>query len=397
MAQVELTLSEYLRHANPEIERDQLRNGTNTKSLSRRIKLDRPDAIKEWEDFGLSTLDAVCGGALSPQLTHRYLLNKHPVLPKLPFCEIHDEDSLECLLGLWSWQVVSNALAAVQKDSLRHPSGELVYMVRGGQAYHPGGGVKKAEGLKKDRPTRPDWAGIRRPDHDSHVLDVSSKHKTILPGDTKLSSKWTSHKIPPELPPGMLIQDWYQPIGQLYKYCTKSNARYGYLITDYELVVFRIDLDNSDGTERAILRYKSIPWKSETHAALEDPEHMTVNLALWLLHLAAAWNGKLAADEQTLKARLSQLETNPRASERIRSQDPTTSTETISEGRTTTKTPNASFRSETSGIRAQFSGASLDNEEKEASRSLSRQVRKRGLEAVSKEESPPRRRRGRKP
>ncbi|KAL8762103.1 MAG: hypothetical protein Q9184_001848 [Pyrenodesmia sp. 2 TL-2023] len=383
MAQVELTLSEYLRHANPQIERDQCRKGSNTRSLKGRTPFEQPNDIKEWDDFGLSALDAVCGGALSPQLTRRYLLNKHPVLPRLPFCEIHDEDSLECLLGLWSWQVVSNALAAVQKDSLRHPSGDSVYMVRGGQAYHPGGGVKKAEGLKEDRPTRPDWAGIRRPGQDSLVLQISSKHKTILPGDTKLSSKWTSHKIPPVLPPAFSTQDWYQPIGQLYKYCTKSNARYGYLITDYELVVFRIDLVNTDGKERVIIRYKSIPWKSEIHAALEDPEHMTVNLALWLLHLAAAWDGKLAADEQTLKARLGQpVKTNPRASERIRNQTPTTSARTVSEDWTTTQTQNASFRSETSCIRARFSGTSLDNEEGEASQSSSGQVRKRELEAV---------------
>lgn len=55
-------------------------------------------------------------------------------LPHLPFCEIHDEDSLEALLIKWNQSVVSDALDVTQKLSGADQAQAKICMVRGGQA-----------------------------------------------------------------------------------------------------------------------------------------------------------------------------------------------------------------------------------------------------------------------
>jgi hypothetical protein len=75
--------------------------------------------------------------------------------------------------------------------------------------------------------------------------------------------------------------------------------RYGYLITDKELVVFRIGpaddrIPHSSQkelrqavAENSIVEWQSIPWENHGDSKL------TVNLALWVLHILAANNGLL--------------------------------------------------------------------------------------------------------
>ncbi len=88
----------------------------------------------------------------------------------------------------------------------------------------------------------PNWGAVK-----NSTIDVKSKGKAknILPGDTKLSSKWSSSTINPgDIEKHDVRQDWYQPIAQIFTYCVRNNARYGYLITDKELVVIRVGPEN---------------------------------------------------------------------------------------------------------------------------------------------------------
>ncbi|KAL9098862.1 MAG: hypothetical protein Q9163_005555 [Psora crenata] len=184
--------------------------------------------------------------------------------------------------------------------------------------------------------------------------------KTLLPADTKLSHKWSSKEIIPgeyqaELggPP-----PWMLPLSQVFTYCVNANARYGYIITDEELLVLRVrpyvdmDQDTQSSTESqtqtyhpaqysessvedpesiraeaankrtgvsGVLEYRAIPWKKEDwkdwgvrrvrrslriaerkkdteneedqeDREMEDDQEdgeMTINLALWWLHMLA--------------------------------------------------------------------------------------------------------------
>lgn len=142
----------------------------------------------------------------------------------------------------------------------------------------------------------PDWAG----------MSDAQGENNILPGDTKLSRNWESKDIPTIVhEDGTLINlndakegiALVAPLKQLLHYCIQSDMRYGYFITDKELVVFRVGPEHKrrsdDGitfemTDSAIMEWQSIPWK--THG---KDNQMTVNIGLWVLHLLAANNGAL--------------------------------------------------------------------------------------------------------
>lgn len=184
----------------------------------------------------------------------------------------------------------------------------------------------------------PDWAGTQE-------AAVSAEHKAdkprnILPGDTKVSTKWTSAKIEiGPVPKSKKKVGWIESLGQIFTYCTKANARYGYFITDKELVVFRICIDNDSDTdqqssqaqkrlkvldpsldvkdvealqlidktpaERAktngVLEYKAIPWANYLHHPDAHDKDLTVNLALWWLHIMAAESSSIEEDYPPLK------------------------------------------------------------------------------------------------
>lgn len=167
----------------------------------------------------------------------------------------------------------------------------------GGQAEWP------AKGLE------PDWAGIKT--GGEHEVD---KPKNILPGDTKVSKKWTSAGIESgDVPDFDKKPGWIESLGQIFTYCTKANARYGYFITDEELVVFRIRpriearTDKPDNTpaqqaeKDGVLEFKSIPWENHSPDPDADNDNLTVNLALWWLHIMAAESSSIEEQYPPLK------------------------------------------------------------------------------------------------
>ena len=70
------------------------------------------------------------------------------------------------------------------------------------------------------------------------------------------------------------------PLRQIATYCRYAETRYGYIITQNELVairVRRIGPPNPDETCHAAIEYRSIPW------AASGSQKLTVNLAIWAL------------------------------------------------------------------------------------------------------------------
>ncbi|CAF9925980.1 MAG: hypothetical protein ALECFALPRED_003266 [Alectoria fallacina] len=247
---------------------------------------------RAWEDFELDSLGSIYGGALREVLQHQFVLRDISGIPQYPFCEIHNEDSLESLLAKWNHCVVSDALSKSQDHlSGRFSTLNEVYMVRAGQAQYPG----------LDASYRPDWGAVQpsiRP----------GKPSTILPGDTKLSEKWRSDKIK-RGPAKMTFMEgeWLRPLAQIYTYYIKANMRYGNITTDKELVVTRVkpmlpngsqairgmptsldDIPADRALESGMLEYKPIPWNSNDDTQLSEPKAMTVNLGLWWLLIMVA-------------------------------------------------------------------------------------------------------------
>ena len=64
------------------------------------------------------------------------------------------------------------------------------------------------------------------------------KYFNMLPGDTKLSAKWSpGMRYSPD--PGERGQ-WSLVVSQISHYSSKLDTRYGFIITDKHLVVFRV-------------------------------------------------------------------------------------------------------------------------------------------------------------
>lgn len=137
--------------------------------------------------------------------------------------EIYDEDSFEH--NVLSKKVYPSVNAALQKAlemldvGLGQDSLSEINLGRGGRTYYNPSG---------DSGHRPDWALCSR----LHMTDTLA-YLNLLPGDTKLSIKWSSDDFPDDL------TAWRNPVRQILHYCEKAKVRYGYIITDEELVVMR--------------------------------------------------------------------------------------------------------------------------------------------------------------
>ncbi|KAK2036349.1 hypothetical protein LZ31DRAFT_616197, partial [Colletotrichum somersetense] len=81
----------------------------------------------------------------------------------------------------------------------------------------------------------PDWGLVAR-------SRVDGKYHNHLPGDTKLSAKWS-----PEMQKSQknsVREQWKLPVSQVNTYAADSGCRYGYIITDDLLVVLRFSKEN---------------------------------------------------------------------------------------------------------------------------------------------------------
>lgn len=306
MARDTLTLHEYLRIPNPTVNLDNSWTGTNTKSGPSMT----PSEIKEWKDFTYSTLQAIYGELLKLEMRSQDLPNFSLHLP-FHLSKIQDEDSLEALLIRWNNAVVSCALSVAQRSDgviraeiAGHRAGEI-FMARGGHAFIPG--------RKAQKGSRPDWAGIIPSEgYQDRTIDNRKSCINVLPGDSKLSTKWSSSGDPNSL-------EFKKPFSQIFNYCDSAEVRYGYLLTPEELVVVRVsrkpshEVSNSrPSSQRAkrpgtsewkkaqekdpfskelqkqnqgVLEYKSIPWDDGSQ---RQEASLSVNLALWWLHMMAA-------------------------------------------------------------------------------------------------------------
>ena len=329
MATIKQSLGDYLRRENPTLVRGACSTGSNT--TSRVVEYLVPDHIKDWTDFRYESLCSMYGGVLSQVLESEFQCQDFSAIPQKPFREIHDESSLESLLTKWNHSVVSEALSKAQERLYANHSDKTIYMARGGQSHIP-------QLVKEKR--FPDWAGIQPALSRVDVQGTRVSSINILPGDTKVSKKWLSEDIVDgALDTDYTPDNWQRPLKQIYTYCVRANARYGYIITDKELVVVRIGPSSQEKSptstqessqgfdvtqtipeitedksswdcfehdeeydyalptpyfrklkrDGGVLEYKAIPWgKGNGGKSRRAHDPMTVNLALWWLHIMAS-------------------------------------------------------------------------------------------------------------
>lgn len=299
---MEKSLFSYLMHEAPQLRTcngggkpkklEDSTHGSNTKTMT----WVAPVSIRRWRDFDLKTLITMYNNILR----HKQGRLEPPTIDPL-FMNIWDEGAVESFIYDWNSKVVCQALKETQE--LRGQQNRL-WMVRGCFAQ------------KLGKNFSPDWAAISTI---GDRCEMTKLETSILPGDTKISTKWNfsaglkegtieegSTRWRPEDRP-----QWFKPLAQIFTYCCRLRARYGYVITDKELLAVRIgpgpDSPRTGGPmsmERAqlsqtelngILEFAAVQWD---HGVQQDvgvmdssdgagKSKMSVNLALWWLHLLA--------------------------------------------------------------------------------------------------------------
>ncbi|EFW13357.1 conserved hypothetical protein [Coccidioides posadasii str. Silveira] len=95
------------------------------------------------------------------------------------------------------------------------------------------------------------------------------------PGDLKVSWKWESSYRTSQIPAER--REYLQVLSQVNYYMEQHDARYGYVLSDTELVpIKRLEARGN------LLVARAIPWEAE------GPERLTVLLGLWYLGMLSA-------------------------------------------------------------------------------------------------------------
>lgn len=272
----EETLLDYLNRPNPTIvrlegvedEKPPKKSNTNTRSWN------KPTEIARWKEFDFETMMSIYDKVLRCTAVRKHISIESNDL------KAGGEEGIGRVIGKWNRAIVCEALEE-SRQHYQRPSG--VTMVFRDQAQEAPGPSCKVK-------YRPDWATILTDMEQSWL----QKPPSIMPGDTKCSWKWTSHEIR-EGPVTHVPKQWMLPLSQIFTYCLRLKTRYGYLITDEELVVVRVgpceDSPRTNGPRQrnlaleqlesnGKLEFESIAWNSVSR--------MSVNMALWWMHLQAA-------------------------------------------------------------------------------------------------------------
>jgi len=176
-----------------------------------------------WRDFTAENLHAMFTDVVESEWTVRGDLH----VAQTPWDgEIFDEDELEHTV--LSAHIMPPVNAALQHATryLKQPFG--INLGRAGRTYYEPGG---------DRRYKADW-GLCSNDRISEFDGGGYLYLNLMPGDSKLSNKWKSSYYTD--PRGRA--HWKDPVRQILQYCIQSASRYGFIITDEELVVVRVGI-----------------------------------------------------------------------------------------------------------------------------------------------------------
>lgn len=322
------SIFEYLTAKNPDLVYEEQKNATQSMTRS----WYKPRYVRLWEEFSFETMERVFDGKLMEECRRgRRLPYPVPRLhPKLD-CIENGEPATVNILMRWTRSMVITALQEV--DGAFNP----IFWVPGkthadtsisdsaliDTSSAPDAVVVRIDNLRRRSqvqtvpskrrplPPRPDGAGISSGRRGNSNINR-------LPCEIKPGSKWTSEKLAAgdlTKANGEFLHRGRQalPIVQIYHYCVKAKARYGFLITSKEILVMRIKpMDKKPGSGTAaetrggpnalykelkfngLMEYKAIPW--ENHCSLAagqaegDYRELTINLSLWILSVLAGNN-----------------------------------------------------------------------------------------------------------
>lgn len=164
--------------------------------------------------------------------------------------EIVDEDKVDSVAENWNVDCIREALKTGAAE-IRGTSTPDITMKK---KYLKFSRVKR-------KPLEPDMAIFLR----------DSKNTALAIGDNKCSTKWQYSQLFYKPPATVFL-----PFRQVVTYCRAGRTRYGWIMTDAELVVIRVFLAHGS-TDHYKVEHAMVPWINSGEGIL------TVNLAIWWL------------------------------------------------------------------------------------------------------------------
>ncbi|ETS85072.1 hypothetical protein PFICI_03097 [Pestalotiopsis fici W106-1] len=303
------TFLEYLTQPNPQPivhtkEGSSTRTGTNY----------GPDRCVKWEDFTWENLRATLGNVLRQPMPEPRIADASEVPPEKR--DIFREDSVTQLAVAWNEPVLRHAFGGThaalcrKKPANSFRQGKIHFAANTGR-----GNTKNHKGEEQE----PDWCVYQE------VPGFYPFYPNIVPGDSKSSKKWKSEWVNSKKP--MLRKRAQHVMTQITKYMWESRTRYGFIISEEELVLVRLSVfvreqvagagvenlnrsfENFDDEQRVgssdddadqisnppsnasfaessrktglQVEYTVVPWKAS------GTDILTMNLALWWLPVLA--------------------------------------------------------------------------------------------------------------
>lgn len=243
------TMSEVLTRINPE-----LRLTATSRSLT--YPQDWwPDVVSsnlsEWKEFSYENLISGWGHILEDPT-----IVKGEVEEEIPDSQrsISDEDKVDSIVLLWNIKILREPLK-LGAQILRPNSNHDIVIDKHKRS------IRTPQGIVK-----PDMAIFYKDEPDNLVM-----------GENK-TSNWKSTSITR----GSTYRKNMMPLRQITAYCMAAKTRYGWLMSDHELLVCRVSYDKRPDDPTGELKtwrveYRSIPWKAA------GPGALTVNLSIWWL------------------------------------------------------------------------------------------------------------------
>lgn len=261
------TFFEYLTLPNPETDASRCKKGPNTKSTSNY----GPNKVRPWTDITLKNLEASFGDVLLQQMDKPLIKDSKDV--PLEKGILYEEDSITMLAASWTEPVVQHALSGTQKVlSDSQPDGPFtrgkIYFLKNTGRGH----VKNEKG--KDQ--KPDWCVYQK----GQVEGDGELVANLVPGDTKPARKWKSAWI--NSTDETTRRRAKLVLQQITKYMYLGNTRYGFILSEEELVPVRLskylrgpgrdDEKRTDNRDQQILRsnWETINDDQEDDGVISD-------------------------------------------------------------------------------------------------------------------------------
>ncbi|KAK4032189.1 hypothetical protein C8A01DRAFT_20707 [Parachaetomium inaequale] len=282
-----------------------------------------PRQVKRWEGFSFASLKSAFGGRLIEEAQRKCSSLKYPTFLAGVDDFVYDEPTTTAVVTTWNHGIVKASLHAVQETL--HPS-TWVHSARDPQG--------KPASLTVSTTIRKRKAGaVQRLKPDAGAVSLCQNcafQVERLPKDYKPANKWQSSSLSFEgatsttgkWSSGEARRNEVRPIRQVYTYCVQFGCRYGCIITTREAFIFRIKprikasgaIPRGHGKMKALkkalatnglMEYVSIPWEKP------GPDGLTMNLALWFVHVLAGNGHAVDWDYEDLKSATLATETCP--------------------------------------------------------------------------------------